>query len=224
MKTGTKAARKPVWEAALKRYLPHLAGDFSNLVIFNHTDLQREGEYPERFERMREMADVILVDEAHHFRNPGIKGITGKAPSRYRKFFELAQGKQLFLLTATPINNKLIDLQHLIELFSQRQADYFKAAPLGIHSLPGHFRRMEKELDRMVGAPVKGEPQQLEISEIEAERVLTQDALFQALVVQRSRAYVTASQKQHGGSEALFPQREDPRVADYSIKKTYQHP
>ncbi len=216
-----KAARKPVWEAALKRYLPHLAGDFSNLVIFNHTDLQREGEYPERFERMREMADVILVDEAHHFRNPGIKGITGKAPSRYRKFFELAQGKQLFLLTATPINNKLIDLQHLIELFSQRQADYFKSAPLGIHSLPGHFRRMEKELDRLVSGAAPGAQQQLEISEIEAERVLTQDALFQALVVQRSRAYVTASQKQHGGSEALFPQREDPRVAAYSIKKTY---
>lgn len=216
-----KAARKPVWEAALKRYLPHLAGDFSNLVIFNHTDLQREGEYPERFERMREMADVILVDEAHHFRNPGIKGITGKAPSRYRKFFELAQGKQLFLLTATPINNKLIDLQHLIELFSQRQADYFKAAPLGIHSLPGHFRRMEKELDRLVSGAAPDAPQQLEINEIEAERVLTQDALFQALVVQRSRAYVTASQKQHGGSEALFPQREDPRVAVYSIKKTY---
>jgi len=216
-----KAARKPVWEAALKRYLPHLAGDFSNLAIFNHTDLQRAGDFPERMARMRELADVILVDEAHHFRNPGVKGETGKAPSRYRKLFELAKDKQLFLLTATPINNKLIDLQHLIELFSQRQADYFKSAPLGIHSLPGHFRRMEKELDRMVSGAAPDAQLQLEINEFEAERVLTQDALFQALVVQRSRGYVKASQLQHGGKKAIFPEREPPQVMEYSIKKTY---
>ena len=42
-----KAARKPVWEDTLKRYLPQLGGDFSNLVIFNHTDLLRKGEYPD---------------------------------------------------------------------------------------------------------------------------------------------------------------------------------
>jgi len=27
--------------------------------------------------------------------------------------------------------------------------------------------------------------------------------------------------KQHGGREAIFPEREDPQVVDYSIKKTY---
>ena len=32
------AARKPVWEQHLRRYLPHMGGDFSNLVILNHTD------------------------------------------------------------------------------------------------------------------------------------------------------------------------------------------
>lgn len=32
-----KAARKPVWENALKRYLPQLYGDFSSLAVFNHT-------------------------------------------------------------------------------------------------------------------------------------------------------------------------------------------
>ena len=32
----------------------------------------------------------------------------------------------MFMLTATPINNSFLDLQHLIELFSQRQEDYLK--------------------------------------------------------------------------------------------------
>ena len=227
-----KSGRKPVWEAALKRYLPHLLGDFSNLVIFNHTDLNREGEFQERFEKMRDMADVVIIDEAHHFRNPGtrgdpdkvsdsmIKGSEESKPSRYWKLYQITQGKKLFMLTATPVNNSLLDFKHLIDLFSRRQADYFKAAPLGIHSLPGHIRKMEKELLESLGEEL-GSDTASETNEVEAQSVLFRDPLFSALVVQRSRAYVRASQKQNGIATAMFPVREDPKVAGYSIKKTY---
>ena len=217
-----KAARGPVWEAKLRQYLPQIGGDFSNLAIFNHTDLMRGGSFQERIDRVAERADVIMIDEAHHFRNPGVKGEEGDRKSRYWRLFDIAQGKKMFLLTATPVNNRLIDLQHMIELFTQRRADYFKEAPLGIHSLPGHFRRMENELERLVyeaeGSTVNGFA---ETNEVEAEKILENDALFHALVVQRSRAYVKQSQQQHGGIQALFPEREPPRVAEYSIKKTY---
>ena len=214
-----KAARKPVWEKEIRRYLPHLWGDFSNLVIFNHTDLLRIGDFQSRFDRIKEMADVFVIDEAHHFRNPGIKGEKSGRISRYRRFFEIAEGKTLFLLTATPINNRLIDLQHMIELFSRRQTDYFRAAPLGIHSLAGHFRKMEKALERIVLG--KEQDEGIETNLFEAENILFNDDLFKALVVQRSRAYVKKSQEQHGGNLAMFPKREDPKVAEYSIKKTY---
>jgi len=210
-----KAARESVWEASLRKYLPDMGGDFSNLVIFNHTDLLRGGAYQRRLDRVKEMADAIVVDEAHHFRNPGLK-----EKSRYWRLFEIAEGKELYFLTATPVNNRLIDLQHMIELFSRRQADYFKDAPLGIHSLPGHFRKMENELERVVLQKELGH-ESMETNEVEAEQVLSNDALFRALVVQRSRAYVKQSQQQHNGKEAIFPKREDPKVADYSIKKTY---
>ncbi len=145
-----KGAREPVWETELKRYLPHLFGDFSNLVVFNHTDLLRSREFPERLKRVREMADVIVIDEAHHFRNTGVRGEEGERQSRYWQLYDIAEGKTMFLLTATPVNNRLTDLQHMMELFSRRQADYFRDAPLGIHSLPGHFRKMEKELERLI--------------------------------------------------------------------------
>ena len=46
------------------------------LAVFSHTDLNREGDYPERFKRIAEIADVVIVDEAHHFRNQGRKGDT----------------------------------------------------------------------------------------------------------------------------------------------------
>lgn len=146
-----KVNRQPVWEVSLKRYLPNVRHrDFSNLVIFNHTDLQREGEYQDRLDHVKEIADAIVIDEAHHFRNPGIKGTGERRPSRYRRLFEIADGKEMYLLTATPVNNRIIDLQHMIELFSRKEPDYFKDAPLGIHSLPGHFRTMEKNLERAV--------------------------------------------------------------------------
>jgi superfamily II DNA or RNA helicase len=226
-----KAARKPVWEAGLSYYLPHLKGDFSNLVIFNHTDLNRGGEFPERFARMRDHADVIIIDEAHHFRNPGvmgggelIPGVKGRpdvAPSRYWKLFEIAAGKEVYLLTATPVNNRLLDLQHMIELFSRRRPDYFKSAPLGINSLSGHFRRMENDLEKILLEEKDGKDTPIEVSGVEAEQVLFNDSLFGALVVQRSRAYVRQSQIQNGGSAAIFPTREDPKVVPYSVTKTY---
>ncbi|HVS72231.1 MAG TPA: helicase-related protein [Phycisphaerae bacterium] len=215
-----KAGRKPVWEAALNKYLRHISGIFSNLVIINHTDLQRGGEYPEKLERIKEMADAIIIDEAHHFRNPGTLGIGPRTrPSRYRNLFDICDGKQMFLLTATPVNNRLIDLQHMIELFSRKQADYFKAAPLGIHSLPGHFRTMEKDLENLVAQ--KTNDGETETNPAEAAQVLSSDNLFQRLVVQRSRAYVKRSQQQYGGNQAMFPDRAAPQVADYSVKKTY---
>jgi len=214
-----KAARAPVWERELRRRLPNLYGAFSNLLVLNHTDLNRRAkDIVDDIQKVKEAADVIVVDEAHHFRNPGVKGEGDLAPSRYWKLFELCAGKTVFFLTATPINNSLLDLQHMIELFSQRQADYFKAAPLGIHSLPGHFRKMERALEAVVA---KSDGDGVVINQAEAEEVLRNDDLFRSLVVQRSRAYVKASQLQHGATQVIFPKREPPTVADYSVKKTY---
>lgn len=207
-----KSGREPVWESSLRNYLPELFGDFSNLVVINHTDLQRTGEWVERIERLKEQADVVVVDEAHHFRNPG----TRKETSRYWQLQSLAKGKQLFMLTATPINNRLIDLQHLIEHFTQREPGHFRET-LGIHSLSGHFRTLEKELTKRMG----GDLIQGELPCLEAGDLLAQDNLFRELVVQRSRAYVKQSQITSGAKEALFPKREAPKVVEYSVKKTY---
>jgi superfamily II DNA or RNA helicase len=55
-------------------------------------------------------ADLVLVDEAHNFRNPTTR--------RYRNLAALLRHTKVALLTATPINNTILDLQHLIDLFA----------------------------------------------------------------------------------------------------------
>jgi len=213
-----KGAKEAVWEPHLRDYLSHIGGvggaaDFSNLAVFSHTDLNRTGDFPERFRRIAEMADAVVIDEAHHFRNPGQKGSLelGVAESRYYKLYDLLdpalQSKSVFMLTATPINNRLSDFRHMVELFSRRDEAYF-ARTLGVNNLTAYFNNMEKELRRHLGS----DGFDLSDSIPEATELLAQDQAFQALVVQRSRAYAIQSQKQEAGRSDLFPERAAPKV------------
>lgn len=218
-----KGAREGVWDPKLRELLPDLFGsDFSNLAVFSHTDLQREGEYPDRFKRIAEIADVVIVDEAHHFRNQGTQGDleAGEKRSRYYKFLDLLQGgnpnKTLIMLTATPINNRLTDLRHMIELFTGKDEAHFSRT-LGIHNLRAHFNRLERELRRSLGDAAENPGENLRV----VSEFLKNDEIFESLIVQRSRAYAVESQKQEYGVAASFPVRAKPQVAEYSIRKTY---
>lgn len=221
-----KAAREDVWERVLERYLSEAFSGFVNLKIYNHTDLQRLGKWPREMELTLQHADAVVIDEAHHFRNPGIKGEGVKRPSRYRKLQEYLRAgdrpKQLFLLTATPVNNSIHDFRHMVELFTQGDDAYFAKDThnLGVHNLRSHFIQLEK---RILGKLPKTQSLDLgfEAELIEAEKTLRTDPVFDTLVVQRSRAYVKQSQQQQGASGALFPEREAPTVAAYNLKATY---
>lgn len=222
-----KAVKDAVWEKEIKRHLSHVGGatgdvDFSNLTIFSHTDLTRPNEFPERFARIAQQADAVIIDEAHHFRNRGSRGDEDRdgedQRSRYYRLYDLintGRRKSTFLLTATPINNSLNDFKHLVELFSGQDDGYF-AKTLGVTSLSGRLNALAKTLKSRTGI----EDFAPDIAE-EATEVLAEDALFQGLVVQRSRAYARQSQLQETGSAAAFPTRDDPNVAEYSIRRSY---
>jgi hypothetical protein len=141
-------------------------------------------------------------------------------PSRYQKLFELLDGaarpKTLYMLTATPINNRLSDFRHMAELFTRRDEAYF-ARTLGVHNLTAYFNNMEKEFRKSVDIETD------DVSEhaTEAQQLLTTDGAFQQLIVQRSRTYARESQIRETGTAAVFPDRKPPQVAEYSIRKTY---
>jgi len=219
-----KAAKEAVWIPALKKYLAKLGGvsggaDFSNLVVFSHTDLTRTAlDFPDRFARIAESADAVVIDEAHHFRNTGKNDDDWDEKSRYWRLYDLLGGtadpKTLFMLTATPINNSLNDFRHMTELFSRRDDAYF-ARNLGVPSLAGRIKRITGSLKERVGDDSVAEHVN------EAVDLLAADPLFHGLVVQRSRVYAKRSQEQEHGTSAAFPDRGTPKVAEYSVRKTY---
>ena len=213
-----KSAKGPVWERELRKRLPDVFKGYSRLKIFSHTDLLRE-KVAEELERVAAEADAIIIDEAHHFRNTGTRGEEdGVRKSRYWKLFDLAKDKQVYLLTATPINNRLTDFQHMVELFSRHNADHFSGGTLGIHSLPGYIRQLERKIESEITGLSED---QLDLNVAEIGTRLAADPLFDALVVQRSRSYVKESMKRDGDGDVLFPEPRKPTVADYSVRQTY---
>jgi len=79
------------------------------------------------------LCGLVVVDEAHRFRNPETK--------RYRALARLVVGSRVLLVTATPIHNSVADLLHLLRLFLRDHA----LAALGVPSLRNAARR---EADR----------------------------------------------------------------------------
>lgn len=230
-----KAAREPVWEKELKERLPGLSGGFgSNFKMFSHTDLGR-AKLDDELAEVKEQADVVIIDEAHHFRNTGSKGDrdAGKSPSRYWQMYDLLAGKQVFLLTATPINNSLDDIRHMIELFSRGRENYFSGT-LAIHSLKKHVRDLDKQIQQdmdgtnpdtgdAADTDAQEEPAGRSVTMADADTVLHTDTLFRELVLQRSRQYVKQSteQAQSDAGEVTFPTRRPPQVVPYSLAETY---
>ena len=248
-----KAAREGVWEPHLRRWLPHIGGvgggaDFSSLSVFSHTDLGRGNDFPERFRRITDLADAVIVDEAHHFRNRGSRGDdtpdgglglgrrTGTDDdgqdrrSRYWRLYDMLDGsvrpKLMFLLTATPVNNRLADFRHMAELFTRGDEAFF-ARSLGVNNLSGHFNVMERALQSALARGDGAAPDAVgsafaEGMTPEAQEALAADEVFKALVVQRSRSYAKASQIQQRGESTAFPERKPPQVAEYSIRSSYR--
>jgi hypothetical protein len=96
-------------------------------------DRRRPGAGVEHLERPLQEYQLVVVDEAHNYRNPD-------APTRAAVLRRLlfGQRRDLLLLTATPVNNSLWDLFHLIRFFI-RQDGFL--ADRGVLSMYGRFQQ-----------------------------------------------------------------------------------
>jgi phosphatidylserine/phosphatidylglycerophosphate/cardiolipin synthase-like enzyme len=214
---ATKTGVDAVWRPEIETYLGHLQGDFGNIILKSHTFLSRDDWY-EQVQLLRERVDVVIIDEGHNFRVPGPIGEDPEMPkSRYRRLKMITSGKTVFHLTATPINNSVIDFLREIELFCP---DDQRFAPLGIGSLTNYLFSIENDfLKSEREARKQGEDAAALIDVQEVRRKMTHDRLFGELVTQVGRKYAIESARLEGGEEVLFPEPSIPRAVSYEFSK-----
>jgi superfamily II DNA or RNA helicase len=153
----------------------------------------------------REVADVdvILVDEAHNFRN--------KRAKRYLQLENIlaANGrrgreggrKKLILLTATPINNNIFDLYNQINLFTGNDRTYFASA--GIGDLYTYFLAARRE-------------------SIEAGSIRIFN-LLEEVVIRRTRQFIRRAYPEATirGKKITWPRRQLHTI-EYDLEATYE--
>ena len=149
--------------------------------------------------------DVILIDESHNFRN--------EKANRYLALDTIIQlnggrgrdgdRKKVILLSATPINNDILDLASQIRLFTQSQPDYFREA--GIGDLNAYFKRARRQVNQLGAA---------------AGIVLFN--LLEEIMVRNTRPYIKAAYPNATikGKPVVFPERKLHSVS-YSLGSTY---
>ena len=127
------ALKDSMWVPFLKKY--DLFND--RVAVVSYDDL-RLGRKPEVTDAALDHYALVVIDEAHNFRN--------LAAQRSEAIEKLLRGgkyaKKVVLLTATPVNNGLDDLQALISYFVKNQAQF---ASLGIPSITEYIRKAKRQ-------------------------------------------------------------------------------
>lgn len=130
------ALKAGVWDPIIDRY------DMSRRVTVHSYEEIRNRMDPEHpnhkdFYDRAEDAALIIVDEAHNLRNAG----AARSAALDRIILAGKHPKKVVLLTATPVNNSLIDLETLVKYFIRDDARF---ASIGIPSIRQYIRDAQK--------------------------------------------------------------------------------
>lgn len=128
------ALKAGMWEPFLKEH------DFSRRVdVLSYDELRlRSDPEHEDYESLRADLDryaLIVIDEAHNLRNPNAQRSTA-----VNALVSGVHPKKIVLLTATPVNNTLMDLYTLISYFVRNDAAF---AGIGIPSIRDYIKRAQ---------------------------------------------------------------------------------
>ena len=82
--------------------------------------------------------DAVLIDESQNFRSYNTARRTA-----IMKLLQSGRPKNVILMTATPINNQLLDIYHQLSLITAGNDSHFAA--MGIHDIYKHIRNADRE-------------------------------------------------------------------------------
>lgn len=130
------ALKAAVWDPLIDRFdLSRRVTVHSYEEIRNRMDPEHEDH--KRFYDRAEDAALVIVDEAHNLRNAG----AARSAALDRIILSGKYPKKVVLLTATPVNNSLADLETLIKYFVR---DDSRFAALGIPSIKQYIKKAQK--------------------------------------------------------------------------------
>lgn len=130
------ALKATVWDPILDRY------DMSRRVsVHSYEEIRNrmDPDHPQHreFYDRAEDAALVIVDEAHNLRNAG----AARSGALDRIILAGKHPKKVVLLTATPVNNSLLDLETLVKYFIRDDARF---AAIGIPSIREYIRHAQK--------------------------------------------------------------------------------
>lgn len=172
------------------KYNP-LKKDRFRYSVYAHTDLSRDLSDIEW-----DGFDLVVIDESHNFRNRGV---------RYNKLLEdiiQSGGKtQVLMLSATPVNNRLTDLENQIALITEDKDDAFKVT--GISSIKTTLKTAQDNFEAWMADP-EGKQESL------SDRLSTDFfLLLDKLTIARSRTQIREFYED--SEEQKFPDRDPPK-------------
>ena len=176
-------------------------------------------DYEELIDRKRKewrKYQVIIIDEAHSFRN--------EKSNRYKALYEITDPLKTekriewVFLTATPINNQISDVSSLLDLVIRGDQKYFAPDVPNVRSL---LYKVANEIDQRIAEARKREDYSL-LQKLRAEATDDLDRLFEKFVIRRSRSYIMKNYQgaKIKGKEIDFPDRVT-RQIPYSLEETY---
>ena len=140
------AALRPMWSAAMEATQVHAA--FASYEALSRMPECGSAQEPpigrDPVGTRRDWHDLVVLDEAHHARNPRTR--------RYRAIADLAAGASVLMLSATPIHNRRRDLEALLALFLGERTASMTDAEL-LH----HVYRRERASVALESAPPRTE-------------------------------------------------------------------
>lgn len=183
-----------------------LADDRFSYTVLNHTDLSRyhgmSGDVDLGHLRWGNY-DLVVIDESHNFRN---KSTDAEKTDRYTRLIEDViksnRRTKVLMLSATPVNNRLLDLRNQIELITEGNDAYLSDTD-GIPSITQVTRLAQQQFNEWSKLPDSERTTENFVNSVTADYF----KLLDVLTIARSRKHIT---KYYGADAGTFPTRRPP--------------
>ncbi|MFD1643850.1 helicase-related protein [Halohasta litorea] len=176
-------------------------------------------------QELKDTFDVVLIDEAHRFRNHGKWRPNPDHDDDYqgtRRHANLRQlrGKTMIMLTATPINNSATDLKNLISLFTSAEELRNKAS-LDFDAFEEYIELSEARKRIAAGKEEVGKDEQQQITEQLQRHSEEISEILNEVMVLRTRKHVKEQIQDEEDFEMSF---KPPSLSkeQYSLPAAYQ--